>query len=249
MEQITLNAQVRDIEGKKVRFLRDKGQLPAVLYGKNFKPLSIIIDQKIFQKTAKDAGESTLINIDIPETEKCKALIRDIQKDPVSDKIIHVDFYKVDMSSEIETEIPLSFVGVSPAVEELEGNFITNKDTIKVKCLPDKLVSEIEVDISILKTFEDLIHISDLKVPEGIKVLDDAEEIITQVTPPLSEEELKAMEEEAAADTEKAQIDTIEAEKEAEKAEGEKENAEGEGETAAESEKAPEEKKDKKGNE
>lgn len=226
MEQIILKANERDLLGKKVKILRREKQIPAVLYGRKFTPLAVTLSKSEFEKVFKVASESTLLNIDIPSKEKVSALIRDIQRDPISDEIIHVDLYKVDMNREIQTEIPLHFVGIAPAVEDLEGNFITNKDAIKVECLPDKLVNEIEVDISLLKTFEDLIHIKNLNVPSGIKVLEEEEDIIAQVTPPLSEEELKELEEEAAATTEKAQIENIEAEAEKEKAEKEAEAAE-----------------------
>ncbi len=176
--------------------------------------------------------------MEIPGEKDIKALIREIQRHPVSDDIIHVDLYKVDMTQEIETEIPLEFIGVSPAVEELEGNLITNKDAIKVRCLPNKLVSELQVDISTLKTFEDLVHISDIVIPEGIEVLDDPEEVVVQVTPPRSEEELAEMEAEAAADTEKTQIESMEAEAAAEKAE---KAAEGEQAEAPQADEQPKE--------
>ncbi|MFA6492569.1 MAG: 50S ribosomal protein L25 [Patescibacteria group bacterium] len=226
MKNIILKAESRELLGKKVKTLRNDGQLPVVLYGRKFEALSLVINEKEFLKVLKEAGEATIINIEIPGKETAKALIRHIQKDPVSDRVIHADLYKVDMSQEIETEIPLVYEGVSPAVEELEGNFITNKDTIKVKCLPDKLVSEIKVDITSLKTFEDLIHVKDLNIPEGIKVLDEEEDIVAQVTAPTSEEELEAMDQEAAVDTEKAQIENMETEAEKEKAEKEAEGAE-----------------------
>lgn len=230
-EQLTLKATPRDILGKRVKILRDKGQVPGVLYGRNFKNVSLILDKKEFQKIADAAGEATLINLDLPRDKDTKVLIRNIQYDPVKDNILHVDLYKVDMTEEIETEIPLEFIGVSPAVEELEGNLITNKNAIKVKCLPNKLVSKIEVDISVLKSFEDFIHVKDLNIPAGIEVLEEKEDLVAQVTPPRSEEELEALEEEtkAAAETEKEHIESIEKEAEAEKAEGE---AEAEEETA-----------------
>lgn len=223
MEQITLNTTTRNLSGKKVKILRRKGQIPLVLYGRNFKTLSLSAESKEFQKIANEAGEATIINLNIPEQKVVKALIRQIQKDPVTDKIIHADLYKVDMSAEIETEIPLVFEGIAPAVEELEGNFIINKDTIKVKCLPDKLVPEIQVDISVLKTFDDLIHIKDLNVPQDIQVLEESDDIVAQVTAPMSEEELQKIEEGAAAAQEKEQIENLEAQAEQEKAEKEEE--------------------------
>lgn len=239
MVSLTLKATPRDLLGKKVKTLRLNGEIPVVLYGRNFKPISLTLNKKEFATTLNEAGEATIINIEIPKQETVKALIRHIQRDPVRDEIIHADLYKVDMSQEIETEIPLVFDGISPAVEDLEGNFITNKDAIKIKCLPDKLVSEIKVDITNLKTFEDLIHIKDLNIPDGIKVLEEEEDIVAQVTPPLSEEELEKLESGEAKDEEKEQIENIEAQAEQEKAQ-----KEGEGE--GEAEKQPQPDKDSK---
>lgn len=226
MEQIKLRATERNLLGKRVKVLRGKNEIPAVLYGRKFPSIALTLPKSELLKVIGIAGESTIINLDVVDKEKYKALIRGVQKDPISDNILHVDFYKIDMKQEIQTEIPLRFTGFAPAVEELEGNFITNKDSIKVECLPDKLVGEIEVDISVLKTFEDLIHVTDLTIPEGIKVLEEPDDIVAQVTPPLSEEELKKIEEEAAATTEKAQIENIEAEAEKEKVGREVETAE-----------------------
>lgn len=238
MEKITLKIQNRDLLGKKVKILRGKGQIPSVLYGRNFSPISIIVDKKDLLKVLQHASESTIIDLDA-QKDNFKALIRDIQKDPVTDDILHVDFYKVDMNQEIQTEIPLKFIGVSPAVAELEGNFITNKDAIKVECLPDKLVGEIVIDISSLKTFEDLIHIKDLPVPAGINVLEEEDDIVAQVTPPLSEEELEKMEGETAATAEKAQIENIETQAEQEKADKEAEEGTTEEQSQEQSQKAP----------
>ena len=227
---------MREILGKKVKTLRSAGQIPAVLYGKKFKNLNLVINEKELKKIFADAGSSTIVEL-VVDNQKYNILIHEPQKDPVTDNILHVDLYKVDMTQEIHTEIPLNFIGTSPAVEDLEGNLITNKDALEVKCLPDKLVSEIPVDISILKTFTDLIKAGDLNIPEGIEVLADKEEIVAQVTPPRSEEELEEMEKEATADVEKEQIETIESEAEKEKAEKE-ESVEGE-EAAEKPSKAP----------
>lgn len=233
MEEVILKTLKREVFGKKVKNLRNEGKVPAILYGRKTDPVPLSLDRKEFLRISKEAGEATLIDLEIDGKKGPKALMRQIQRHPVSDEIIHVDLYQVDMTQEIETEIPFEFIGNSLAVEELEGNLITNKDSVRVKCLPNKLVSEIKVDISKLKTFDDLIHISDTNIPEGIEILDDPEEVVAQVTPPRSEEELAEMEAaETAADTEKAQIETMETEAAAKKAE--KEAAEGEPEGQAE---------------
>ncbi|MEI6040456.1 MAG: 50S ribosomal protein L25 [Candidatus Berkelbacteria bacterium] len=219
METVNLKATVRTETGRQAKQLRETGKIPAVLYGHGVENTNIAFDRGEFEKIFKTAGSSTIVTLKIEGKDAVKALILDPQYDPLTDKIIHVDLYKVNMKEEIHTEIPLTFVGESAAVKDFQGNLITNKDEIEVKCLPDKLVSEIEVDISVLATFDDVIKVSDLNIPEGIEVLTEAEEVVAMVTAPRSEEEMEAMEAETAGDAEKAAIENIEAATEAEKAE------------------------------
>lgn len=223
MEQINLKATLREIKGSKVNRLRKTGKIPANLYGRDFENINLTLDTKEFSKIYDQAGSSAIVNLQIENDGNHKVLIHEPQLDPVLGKFLHVDLYKVNMKQEIHTEIPLEFVGESAAVSDLEGNLITMKDALEVECLPDKLVPQIEVDIAALKTFDDVIKVADLNIPEGIKVLAEPEEMIAQVTPPRSEEELAEMEETSAADQEKAQIEGMEKEAEAEKAEGETE--------------------------
>ena len=225
MEKIILKSEKRTVLGKKVKSLRNDGLIPVVLYGKDFKTQSLSVKKTDLEKVLSKAGTSTIVDLEIEGGDNHKILLHEPQRDAVYSRILHVDFYKVNMKVKIHTEIPLEFVGISAAVEDLEGNLITNKDALEVECLPDDLVNHIEVDISVLKTFEDIIKVEDLEIPAGIEVQDEKEEIIAQVTPPRSEEELEAMETETAADEEKEKIEGMEATAEAEKAE--KEGAEG----------------------
>jgi large subunit ribosomal protein L25 len=192
---IEFKAQIRDIVGKKVKSLRKKGIIPAVLYGSSTKkPLSLEVNYKDFEKILKEAGESTVIKLKVGDGIK-NVLIHDFAKDPVSDKFIHADFFEVRMDKLIKAKVPLVFEGEAPAVKILEGILIKNITELEVEALPANLPHEMKVDISVLNTFEDLIHIKDLKIPEGVKISAKPEEIIVSVMPPRSEEELKALEE------------------------------------------------------
>lgn len=210
-----LSAKKREITGKKVKQLRQKGLIPAVLYGRNIKPESISIEKIKFIKIFNEAGTSSLIDLKIDSDKSFKVLSHEPQRDPVTGDPIHVDFYRVRMDEKIRTEIPLNFTGESEAVKQLEGNLVTNKDAIEVECLPTDLISKIEVDISSLKTFEDTIKISDLKLPDSIEILHDQDEIIALVEEPRSEEELAELEETSAADKEKEALEKMGAETEA----------------------------------
>ena len=205
----SLLAKKREIIGKKVKKVRQEGMVPAVLYGRGIKPENISIEKTEFVKTFDEAGTSSLIDLNIDSQKPIKVLSHEPQKNPVSGEPIHVDFYKVRMDEKIKTEIPLNFIGESEAVEQLEGNLVTNKDSVEVECLPSDLVPEIEIDISRLKTFEDTIKISDLEIPTSIEILHDQDEIIALVEEPRSEEELAELEETSAAEEEKEALEKI----------------------------------------
>lgn len=215
VEEYDLQASSRTEQ--KAKHIRGEQKIPAVIYGKGLDTQSIAIDKLVFNKVFDEAGESALINLKIDDESKVKVLVHDIQVHPVTGDIIHVDFYKVNMKEKIRTAIPIVEVGEAPAVTELEGALITNKDEVEVECLPADLIPEIEVDISVLATFEDVVKVSDLKVPAGIEILDDQDEVIFLIQPPRSEEEMAELEEEVKEDVESVEV---EGEKPAEGEEG-----------------------------
>src|SRR3989344_1706107 len=212
---LTLPVKIRHTLKRKTKALRKRGLLPAVLYGPKKEPLSLELDLKSFEKIYKDTGESSLISLQIEENnkEKPQVLIHDIQRDPLSDKILHVDFYQVPLTKEIEAKVHLVFEGECPAAKELGGTLVKNIAEIEVKSLPQNLPKEIKVDISQLKTFEDHIFISDLKLPAGVKILKDPREIVVLVTPPAKvEEELVKPIEEKVEEVEKVKVEEKEEE-------------------------------------
>ncbi len=207
METLTLQAKNREISGKKVNALRRQGFVPAVVYGKDVSSESVAVDKKQFKKVFKEVGENTLINLKIDDKEAKKVLISDHQIDPLTGEPIHIDFHQVKLTEKVKAEVPLKFVGeeLSPAIRELEGVLGKEKDNIEVESLPVDIPHEIEVDVSVIKTFDDTIYVSDLKVPANVKVLDEPQEVVAKVFPPRSEEELKELEEEVVEDVEKVE--------------------------------------------
>ena len=189
-----LKVKVREVLGRKVKTLRKKGIIPAVVYGLKAKSIPLEIDYSEFEKVYKEAGESTVIKLKTGKESK-NVLIYDVAMDSVSDKFIHVDFYEVRMDKPITAAVPLVFEGEAPAVKNLEGVLVKNITEIEVEALPANLPHEIKVDISVLKTFDDLIHIKDLKIPDGVKISINPDEIVALVSPPRSDEELQSLEE------------------------------------------------------
>lgn len=216
----SIKAKEREVIGKKVKKLRENGEIPAVIYGRDQKPQPLTLNIIEFSKVYSEAGSSSLIDLNIGDKPAVKVLSHEPDLNPVTNKPIHVDFYRVRMDEKIKTEIPLEFMGESEAVTQLDGSLVTNRDNVEVECLPADLIPNIEVDISALKTFEDSICVKDLKIPSTIEILTDPEEVIASVEEPRSEEELAELEE-SAADEEKEALEKMEEEATTEEGVGE----------------------------
>ena len=196
MNKVDLNSKTRKKLGK-VNSIRIEKKVPCILYGPDMKEsMPLEVDYKEFKKAYSEAGESTIIELNIDDKDKKNVLIKDIQLDPISSDYIHVDFYQINMKEKISANVELKYIGVSPAVKDLAGILAKNLSDIEVKCLPADLPKEIEVDISVLKTFDDFIKIKDLEISDKIELSANKDDIVVTTTPPRSEQELEALDEE-----------------------------------------------------
>ncbi len=194
---ISLKAKKRERIGKEVDEIRKQGLLPGILYGPKIKNKTIEIDLPEFKKVLKEAGESSLISLEVGK-DKFSVLIHEVKLDPLSSEPIHVDFYQPILTEETEATVPLVFEGEPLAVKELGGTLVKEIQEVVVRALPEKLPHEIKVNVEDLKTFEDEILIKDLELPEDVKIDREPDEIVALVVPPTKvEEELeKPIEEE-----------------------------------------------------
>lgn len=191
----SLKVEKREITGKKVEGLRQEGQVPAVVYGSETENINITIDYVTFEKVYNKAGESTLINLKLEGNDEMPVLIQEVSYNPVSNKIDHVDFYKIKYGQKLTATAELEFIGEPKAVKELGGTLVTNMEEIEIECLPKDLISKIEVDLAVLKTFEDAIHVKDLKVPDTIKIMANVTDMVAGVARPRVAEEKPVAEE------------------------------------------------------
>ena len=182
-----LQVQKREILGKQVKSLREGGLIPAELYGHGLENIHLSVPAKEFSKVFKEAGESTIINLDF-ENKKIPVLIYEVSSDPLSDKIIHVDFYAVRMDEKITTSIPLEFIGESSAVKEKEGTLIKAMQALEIKALPADLPRNFEVKLDGLAEIGMSIHVKDLTIPKGVEVLVEPETVIATVVEKAKEE-------------------------------------------------------------
>jgi large subunit ribosomal protein L25 len=217
-----LKAQKREITGKKVRKLRRAGEIPAVVFGADKVPQNIKLPALRFEKAFREAGESTVLDLDI-DGQKEKAIITDVQIDPMG-KVIHADLKRVEAGEKLTANVPIEVIGESPVVKSGDGILLTLLDEVEVECLPQDLPAKIEVDISGLEKVEDMVTIKDLPVNRA-KVLimgHEEEEPVLKIDYAQMEEE----EEEAPVSEEEA-VAAVEA---AEEKPEEEKAAEGEGE-------------------
>lgn len=168
--------------------LRKQGLVPAVFYGKKEKSTPISVEKVSFKKVWKEAGESSIITL---KTDKgdIDSLLYEVQVDVVTGEPIHADFYTVDKDTVIHANIPLEFIGISPAVKDLGGILVKVLHEIEVKSLPKDLPHEITVDVSSLVALDSQITVADLKLPHGVTTTEKATEIVALIEEAREEEE------------------------------------------------------------
>ena len=220
MEKVLLEAKKRSERGRKVNKGRKEGLVPAVVYGHGVESTSLWVSELELKRLLRKSGESTIIDLKIDGKDDRNVLIHEIQKDGISEKFNHVDFFQVRMNEAIETGVELVFIGESKAVKEMSGILVKNMDEVEVKCLPADLPSHIDVDISKIETFDDHITIADLKVSDKVKILAEPETVVALVAPQRTEAEMEALDTKVEADVTKVEgIVKEEAPAEAEKTE------------------------------
>lgn len=174
-----IQVQKRDIFGKKVKALRNKGLIPAELYGHKLENVHLSVAEKDLSKTYKEAGESTVINL-IFGSKKIPSLIYYIGVNPISGKFSHVDFYAVKMDEKIRTEVSLNFIGESPAIKG-GGVLVKSMHEIEIEALPADLLAHIDVDLSVLAEIHNSIRVKDLNVGNRVKVFVEPETVVATV--------------------------------------------------------------------
>jgi len=184
---LELKVQKREKKGN-LEKLRKEGLMPAVFYGKKEESTPISISQTAFLKVFKEAGESTVVSLNHGEG-TVEALIQAVDLDPVTEIPRHADFYVFEKGHKLEVDVPLEFIGVAPGVKDLGGLLVKVMYELKIEALPTNLPHQIEVDISSLLEIGSQFLVKDLKLPEGVSLVDDEDEVVVLVAAPKEEEE------------------------------------------------------------
>ena len=186
-----LKAATRDLLGKSSRRLHGQGQLAAVVYGHNTKATPLVLDRLEFQKVFLKSGRTHLVDL-VVDGRTDKVLVREIQTHPRRLGPIHVDFYQVNLEEKITVEVPVHLVGESAAVKRGDADILQPIHSLRVECLPSDIPEAFEVDMTPLEEIESEVRISDIKMPKGVTVLIDPEELVVKI---IKKREMKVEEE------------------------------------------------------
>lgn len=192
MEEIILEAEIRETPGKRgAKLLRQKGCIPAVVYGGGLKPEPLSVSRHDFLYfTHQYQQQSSIINLKVKGRGQPRTvLVKDIQYDPVKDEIIHIDFQEISLTSEIKVNVGIVSKG-EPIGVKVDGGMLNQiLWQLEIECMPTQIPREIEVDVGNLK-IGDAIYVKDLSLPAGVKVMGDSNSIVFSVELPIKEEEI-----------------------------------------------------------
>ena len=184
---VALAAQLREETGKRSKRLLEEGRLPAVVYGPKQEATTISLSMTEFTKILRDVGESSVVELSGLKA-PLQVLIHDIDLDPVKNTPRHVDLYAIEKGAKVEIAVPLEFIGESAAVKA-GANLVKVMHELEIEAAPADLPSEITVDISVLAEVGSQIHVRDLKIPAGVTVKADEEQVVALIQEVTVEEE------------------------------------------------------------
>jgi large subunit ribosomal protein L25 len=182
--------------GKRSRRMLREGKVPAIVYGHNTQATPITLERLEFQKVFARSGRTHLVDL-VLDGRTEKVLVREIQTHPRRLGPIHVDFYQVNLQEKIEVEVPVHLVGESAPVKQGDGDILQPMHSVRVECLPSDIPEAFEVDLTPLDEIDAELRVSDLRVPAGVTVLDEPEELVVKI---VHKRELKVEEEVPAAE-------------------------------------------------
>ncbi|MDP2730923.1 MAG: 50S ribosomal protein L25 [Dehalococcoidales bacterium] len=185
-----LSATTREVLGKKVRFLRRQGITPANLFGHNVESVALQCDTAELNRLLPRTGKTGIVNLKIDRTRKPRnVMVREVQREPRTGELLHVDLYQVSMEEKIRVEVPIVPVGEAPALKLKENFFAQELHNLNIECLPDKVPGRIELDISALDEADQALHVRDIVLDDDITILDNPERLVAKISTRFVEKE------------------------------------------------------------
>ncbi|GIT16622.1 MAG: 50S ribosomal protein L25 [Dehalococcoidia bacterium] len=185
----TLELEPRDLLGKKVETLRKSGLLPVHMYGPDIDSLSLQGDLKLLARLVLEVGTNIPVSVTVKGSDNVNmCFVREIQRHPVTENILHVDFLRVDTSKAVRAEVPIILEGLAPASQR-GGTLMQPLQNLIIEALPMDIPVSLEISVVGLDDFEKSLYVSDLSIPENITLISSSDDLIARVVPPRIEEE------------------------------------------------------------
>ena len=185
MDNLNLSVNKREVTGKKVSELRSNGLTPIHMYGPEIESSPLQCDSKILDRVITDAGTNIPVTVNVDGGEQNNlCFIREVQYHPVTNKVLHVDFMKVQVEKSVRAQVPISVIGTSPAVRTMGGTLLQPLLTLTVEALPLEIPKTITLEAELLVDFETNFYVSDIEVDEGVNVINEASEMVASVVAP-----------------------------------------------------------------
>ena len=199
-KQTELAVTHREITGKAAKNLRKAGLIPANIYGHKEASEAVQVNAVDFEALRKARKTTGIISLNLGDGSGAQtALVRQVQRNPINGKILHIDFFRVSLTERILMKVQLHVVGEAPGVKNENGVLLHLLDTLEVECAAQDIVNSFEVDVTSLEHIDDTLHASDVKLPEGFKLITDPEEGIVKIAATRAEKVEEAEEATAAA--------------------------------------------------
>jgi large subunit ribosomal protein L25 len=198
MAETVLEISPREVKGKATKRLRNAGIIPANISGHKEESQAVQVEALAFEALKRARGATSIITLRLSGSKRVQtALVRRVQRDPRSGKILHIDFSRVSLTERITMKVPLRFVGEAPGVKAEGGVLLHLLDALEVECTASDIVEFIEVDVSPLAEIDSMLHAEDVQLPANFTLITDPKEGIAKVAATRAE---KAEEAEAAAE-------------------------------------------------
>ena len=182
MDTISLELQKREVSGNKNKALRRSGVTPAHLFGHGVKSQPLQGATAELEGVIRHAGTSKLIGLKIGEEKRARnVLVREVQRHPGTGLLLHVDFFQVRSKERMTVEVPVHVVGDAPVLQSKANTLVVEIPHLNIECLPSRLPSRIDVDVSGLEGTGDVVRVHDVKMADGIVVLNDPELVVVKV--------------------------------------------------------------------
>ena len=192
MEKAVVVATRRTVTGKQVGALRRQGKLPGVLYGHNFTATPILMERHAVSLKLATLTSSSLVTV-VLDGKEHSALVREKQRNYITNELLHVDFQVVSLTEKIRANVSIELTGIAPAIKLFGGVMVTGMSQIEVESFPQDLPERILVDVSALANIADSIHVRDLNLSDKVTIHTDADDMIVTITGVAPEEEAGEM--------------------------------------------------------